>query len=1405
MKLDIKIESLINSEDPDNLFELLEEIAAGAFGQVYKGRYLPTNELVAVKICPVQHDQVPEDIILEVAILKECQHPNIVKICGSYIKGRELFIAMELCEGGTVTDIIKFQKAPLKEDELASVVYEILKGLAYLHKKSIIHRDIKGGNVLLTGTGCVKLVDFGVSAWCKDGRYAKTFIGTPYWMAPEVIDNAGELTPYDHKSDIWSTGILALELAECKPPLSDVNPMRALMHISRNPSPKLQNPESWSPSFSSFLSEALEKDHKVRKGAEELMQHEFFSAVRAGTTDGLTKEMVVRLKKLQQSASNAKKDNLVSEEEALLEEIAAIDPVQESEAHQADQEGLKEEKQSGPKEEKIKESAKKDNRKSIMIRPPAQPLKRNPATSYQQEREERKNLLDLKLFHYHAKLLSKLNESKEKELSKLRKHYLQQKEHCLIENDFVFQYFQQHEREITNLQLSNQVQTLKLVAEQQKKNQTTEPIQSILTQLSNLSTKKKKLHNLFAATSQYNTEPVPTTPKPVVVATVTKNNQPAVAAVTSPTQSSASNVFSSVFTTKATVSSPVRSSTFSSAHTKTPFSPVVTVKPSSSVTLVPSPTTSPVKPPVANPKLSMISAPRVTSAAASNKVEGLSHIDLGEFQQYLLSHPISKKFEMDIENQTAQDSLEIQLIEQKNKLGLEHRKQESECFLSNLRSSHSLSLNLLCARQLLEYECSECSFLVEKDFHLSVMKLDSDHLARLREKEEQFLKEHLAAEKKVKMKEFAHSQKKKDQAFEEQQRLLSKQKKGDKDYAKELERQKTEYQISQKKDLKKFVDSLQEKSRIDEEFVREYLNNQIEKKAVSASNIIKEKVNNHKDQAGEQLERFQKERSGLIAQFRKEFESAHQNLLENNLQLKRSQHADTLEQLLRQKNKWLKLMKTQHDQQLVFLRHYLGDEPSASASASVASPSPSVSLSSAQFGSEPVFPSTPSSSSSSSPDPTATLQARELSFRANFTRQIQREAQIQLSATHREQLEKIKLDFDKRIEERAAQLPNELAKMQESHAQQVTTVLAEYMNQVPPVPHVMPTSSLLLAFSNPSLKATLSQPTVNPTTIKWLLLTILNQAYPSAGYSINYQTTPAIPKKLAEVATGMGTQNFNQSILELLASYFKSRATEVVSEYLSSKAKTKKFLEASPNFVGYLTSFAKPLPPPLSEGIGIGGLAAAIAAGISLNNPHQSSSSPHNDFQSSSSQVFPVSPRKESVVSVISSSASAPAVPMRLSAAIVSPRASVSEHLISPRAQPNGQVQSQAHPQVVSPRQTVVVSSPKVSVVSPSSSKEITSSTPSTPSSSSASSSSSSKEITPPQKQVEKSSKSSPSLKGKNSKPKEESDDDDDEEDDDTSNTESDSDESSSSSEDAKNRWPTLTPSSKDEWPTLRP
>ncbi|XP_041058990.1 serine/threonine-protein kinase TAO3 [Carcharodon carcharias] len=269
---DPEVSELFFKEDPEELFVDLHEIGHGSFGAVYFARNARTSEVVAVKKMSYSGKQITEkwqDIIKEVKFLRQLKHPNTIEYKGCYLKEHTAWMVMEYCLGST-SDLLEVHKKPLQEVEIAAITHGALQGLAYLHSHNLIHRDIKAGNILLTEPGQVKLADFGSASIVSP---ANSFVGTPYWMAPEVILAMDE-GQYDGKVDVWSLGITSIELAERKPPLFNMNAMSALYHIAQNESPTLQSNE-WSHFFRNFVDYCLQKIPQDRPTSLELLRHDF--------------------------------------------------------------------------------------------------------------------------------------------------------------------------------------------------------------------------------------------------------------------------------------------------------------------------------------------------------------------------------------------------------------------------------------------------------------------------------------------------------------------------------------------------------------------------------------------------------------------------------------------------------------------------------------------------------------------------------------------------------------------------------------------------------------------------------------------------------------------------------------------------------------------------------------------------------------------------------------------------------------------------------------------------------------------------------------------------------------------------------------------------------------------------
>ncbi|KAM3865119.1 STE20-like serine/threonine-protein kinase [Diretmus argenteus] len=274
-------EHVHRDENPEEIWEIIGELGDGAFGKVYKAQNKETGILAAAKVIDTKTEEELEDYMVEIDILASCNHHNIVKLLDAFYYDGKLWILIEFCAGGAVDAVMLELERPLTEPQIRVVCRQTLEALVYLHDNKIIHRDLKAGNILLTLDGDVKLADFGVSAKnTKTLQRRDSFIGTPYWMAPEVVMcETSKDRPYDYKADIWSLGVTLIELAQIEPPNHEMNPMRVLLKIAKSDPPTLMQPSRWSPEFSDFLKRCLDKHVDNRWNTTQLLQHPFASSV----------------------------------------------------------------------------------------------------------------------------------------------------------------------------------------------------------------------------------------------------------------------------------------------------------------------------------------------------------------------------------------------------------------------------------------------------------------------------------------------------------------------------------------------------------------------------------------------------------------------------------------------------------------------------------------------------------------------------------------------------------------------------------------------------------------------------------------------------------------------------------------------------------------------------------------------------------------------------------------------------------------------------------------------------------------------------------------------------------------------------------------------------------------------
>jgi len=321
---DPNLTDIITNVNPEEIFELLELLGEGSYGSVYKGRHRSSGNIFAVKIIPATGDL--NSLKREIMILKESRSPYIVSYYGSYLRDNKLWLIMEYCGAGSAADLLKIRKQTFNEIQISSILYAALKGLEYLHESKKVHRDIKAGNILLDSAGNAKLGDFGVSAeslGTETGFYS--VIGTPFWMSPEVISKS----KYNKKTDIWSLGITAIEMAEGEPPYSHIHPYRAMFKIQKDPPQGLTEPENWSHEFNHFVQRCLTIDPKSRPTAKELLLDPF---IRNNKGESIVRELVAesmelvekyrlrRANKLKKKAEEEKKksgnDHILEQKEA---------------------------------------------------------------------------------------------------------------------------------------------------------------------------------------------------------------------------------------------------------------------------------------------------------------------------------------------------------------------------------------------------------------------------------------------------------------------------------------------------------------------------------------------------------------------------------------------------------------------------------------------------------------------------------------------------------------------------------------------------------------------------------------------------------------------------------------------------------------------------------------------------------------------------------------------------------------------------------------------------------------------------------------------------------------------------------------------------------------------------------
>ncbi|AAS50784.2 ABR014Wp [Eremothecium gossypii ATCC 10895] len=303
-KLQAKLAEICSPGDPSKIYRNLVKIGQGASGGVYTAYEIGTNASVAIKQMNLEKQPKKELIINEILVMKGSRHNNIVNFIDSYLLKGDLWVIMEYMEGGSLTDVVTH--CILTEGQIAAVSRETLRGLHFLHSKGVIHRDIKSDNILLSMDGNIKLTDFGFCAQINETNLKRTtMVGTPYWMAPEVVSRK----EYGPKVDIWSLGIMIIEMIEGEPPYLNETPLRALYLIATNGTPKLKDADSLSPVLKRFLSWCLQVSPNDRATAMELLYDKFIVEVAEANASLAPLVKLARMKKLAEKMDADSDDN----------------------------------------------------------------------------------------------------------------------------------------------------------------------------------------------------------------------------------------------------------------------------------------------------------------------------------------------------------------------------------------------------------------------------------------------------------------------------------------------------------------------------------------------------------------------------------------------------------------------------------------------------------------------------------------------------------------------------------------------------------------------------------------------------------------------------------------------------------------------------------------------------------------------------------------------------------------------------------------------------------------------------------------------------------------------------------------------------------------------------------------
>eukprot|EP00041_Stephanoeca_diplocostata_P011896 m.197358 g.197358 ORF g.197358 m.197358 type:complete len:323 (+) comp18715_c0_seq1:198-1166(+) len=272
----------VTKSDPSAYWTIKGDLGAGNYGKVHLVQNRQNRTEAAAKVAELDSEAGLQEFAMEIHLLATCRHPNITSFMAAYYFESKLWIIIEKCDGGAIGDLLSKRGSGMTVNELKVAGAQMLDAITFLHSKNVVHRDLNAANTLLSGDGLIKIADFGVSAQSKGKRH--TFIGSPNWMAPEVVKCEQDKSCwYVNSCDIWGLGVTMIEFADGQPPYSDLHPVKVLLKIVTSAPPKVQDPSAWPEEFSSLLSQMLQKEPEKRPSASDLRLHPFVAGQQNGS------------------------------------------------------------------------------------------------------------------------------------------------------------------------------------------------------------------------------------------------------------------------------------------------------------------------------------------------------------------------------------------------------------------------------------------------------------------------------------------------------------------------------------------------------------------------------------------------------------------------------------------------------------------------------------------------------------------------------------------------------------------------------------------------------------------------------------------------------------------------------------------------------------------------------------------------------------------------------------------------------------------------------------------------------------------------------------------------------------------------------------------------------------------